>query len=121
MGVKVSGIVGFAAGACIGAAIALLYAPRAGKHTRARLRNSAVRAGHRVEEVRDEVRAHMSEWVDETSELIVANIAAGKEKAIEGRERVLQVLEKARERMDEGKERIEAFIRSSAGEDTLAK
>jgi gas vesicle protein len=113
---KVNAIVSFAAGAGIGAAIALLYAPRAGKHTRARLRNSAVRAGHRLEEVREDVRAHMSEWVDETSEVIASNIEAGKEKAIEGRERVVQVLEKARERMDEGKERIEAFIRSAASE-----
>jgi gas vesicle protein len=111
---KLTTVVSFAAGAGIGAAIALLYAPRAGKHTRARLRSSAVQTRHRVEEVRDDVRAYMSEWVDETSEVIASNIAAGKEKAIEGKERVIQVLEKARERMDEGKERIEAFIRSAA-------
>jgi gas vesicle protein len=111
---KLNGILSFAAGAGIGAAIALLYAPRAGKHTRARLRNSAIRTCHRAEEVRDDVRAHMSEWLDETSEVIASNIAAGKEKAIEGKERVLEVLEKARERMDEGKARIEAFIRSTA-------
>jgi len=113
---KVKAIVSFAAGAGIGAAIALLYAPRAGKHTRARLLNSAVRARHRAEEVRDDVRAHMLEWVDETSEVIASNIAAGKDKAIEAKERVLQVLETTRERMDEGKERIEAFIRSAASE-----
>jgi len=113
---KVNVIVSFAAGAGIGAAIALLYAPRSGKHTRARLRNSAVRAAHRVEEVRDDVRAHMSEWVDETSEMIASNIAAGKDKAVDAKERVLQVLEETRERMEEGKERIEAFIRSAANE-----
>jgi len=111
---KKTGIVAFAAGAGIGAAIALLYAPRAGEHTRAKLRNSAIRARNRVEEVRDEVRTHLSEWVDETSEVIASNLAAGTEKAIEGKERVVHVLEKARERMDEGKERIEAFIRSAS-------
>ena len=112
---KLNGIVAFAAGVGIGAFIALLYAPRAGKHTRARLRNSAIRTRQRIDEVRDEVRAHMSEWVDETSEVIASNIAAGTEKAIERKERLVQVLERARERMDEGKERIEAFIRSAAG------
>lgn len=111
---KLNGLLFFAAGAGIGAGIALLYAPRAGKHTRARLRNSAIQTCHRAEELRDDVRSYMSEWVDDASEVIASNIAAGKEKAVEGKEFVLDVIDKTRERMEEGKARMEAFIRSAA-------
>jgi gas vesicle protein len=105
---KLTGIGLFAAGAGIGAAIALLYAPRAGKHTRARLRNTANRAVDRLEEVRDDVRSHMSDWVDEASEAIASNIASGKETGE-------RVLENVRERFQEGKERVEQYVRSVAG------
>jgi gas vesicle protein len=108
MSSKLTGIGLFAAGAGIGAAIALLYAPRAGKHTRARLRNTASRAVDRLEEVRDDVRSHMSEWVDEASEAIASNIASGKETGE-------RVLEDVRERFQEGKERVEQYVRSVAG------
>jgi len=105
---KLTGLGLFAAGAGIGAAVALLYAPRAGKHTRARIRNTATRTVNRLEEVRDDVRAHMTEWLDEASEAIAANIACG-------RERGEHALDSVRERMQEGKERVEEYVRSVAG------
>jgi len=105
---KLAGIGLFAAGAGIGAAAALLYAPRAGKHTRARIRNTTNRAVNRLEEVRDDVRSHMSEWVDEASEAIASNIACGKESSA-------RVLDEVRDRLQEGRERVEQYVRSVAG------
>ena len=111
---KLTGLGLFTAGVGIGAAAALLFAPRAGKHTRRRLRNSANRTLNRLEEVRDDVRACMSELVDETSEVIAAGITSGKETAKEGSEHVLHTLDKVRERMEEGRARVEEYIRSVA-------
>jgi len=111
---KLTGVALFAAGAGIGIGVGLMCAPRAGKHTRTRILNSANRARHRVEEVRDEVRVHMGEWLDEASEALASNIAAGKEKASEGGERVKELMHNVRERLDQGKERVEAYVRSVA-------
>jgi gas vesicle protein len=82
----------FLAGAGIGAVTALLYAPRAGKHTRQRIRNSA-----------NDVRAYVSERVDETSETLASTIAAGR-----------GALGKVRERVEEGRDRVGEFVRSVA-------
>ena len=111
---KFTGIGLFAAGAAIGGVVGVLYAPRAGKHTRTRLRNSANQALHRAGEVRDDVRSYVSELVDDVSEAMAPTIASCKETATVSSERVLQTLDKVRERMDEGRERVEKYIRSVA-------
>jgi gas vesicle protein len=109
-----SGIGLFVAGAGIGAAVALLYAPRSGKQTRARLRNSANRTLNRVEELRHDLQAHLSEWVDETSEAIASSIVSCRQAADAGGERVRETLDAVRQRMDRGRERVEEYVRSVA-------
>src|SRR5204862_8011922 len=104
----------FAAGAGLGALVALLYAPRAGKHTRRRIRNTANRTLYEMTEIRDDLRASMSEWVDETSETIASSIAAGRETLKEGADNVRSTLERGQERMEEGRDRVEAYVRSVA-------
>jgi gas vesicle protein len=117
MKTKFAGLGLFAAGVGLGVAAGILFAPRAGKHTRTRLLNAANRTRHRLEEVGDELRSEMAEWVDETSEVIAANVAAGKdkakEKARESGDRVREVLDDVRERFEKGKERVEAYVRSA--------
>lgn len=112
---KLTGVALFAAGAGIGAALALLYAPRSGKATRWRLWKTANRTLNEIEDVREEVRTHMSEWVDEASETIATSIAGGKESLKEGGEHLKRTIDNVREHMDEGRERVEAYIRSVAG------
>jgi gas vesicle protein len=77
----------FAVGAVIGTAAGVLYAPRAGKHTRARLRNSAGRAFHRADEIRSGVQVRLAETIKETSQAV-------------------------RERIDEGRERVGQYVRA---------
>ena len=69
----------FAAGAGIGAGVALLYAPRTGSQTRKRLRKSANQALSRLEDMQEEVQAKMTGWADEASEMIASGVATGKE------------------------------------------
>jgi len=111
---KLKGLGLFAAGAAIGGAVALLYAPRAGRHTRARIRNSANQTIHRVEEVGDGVRSYLSELVDDVSEAIAPTIASCNQTETVSSHTVLDALDKVRERMDSGRKRVENFIRSVA-------
>src|SRR6185369_14118993 len=100
--------IGFlAAGAGIGATVVLLTAPRSGKHTRARIRNSANRTVHRIEEIRDDVRSTMSEMIDDTSEAIASAISSGRHATRFSAECVEETLDKVRHRMDEGRKRVE--------------
>jgi gas vesicle protein len=101
---KLLGIGLFAAGAGIGAAVALLYAPRAGKHTRARIRDGANRAVNRLEEMKDGARNNVAEWVDEAREAANAKLACGKE-----------VVGKVRDGIDEGRARVGEFVKSVTG------
>ena len=104
----------FAAGAGIGAAVALLYAPRSGKHTRARIGNSANRLRNRADEVQRDVRVYVQELVDDASEMISTNLSSGKEAVHASKEQALQVFNNVRECVDEGRERVEQYIRSLA-------
>jgi gas vesicle protein len=85
-----------------------------GKQARRRLRKSADRTLDRLEEVRDDLRSCMSDWVEETSEVVASSIATGKEKAKEGSDYVVRTLDKVRDCMEDGRERVEKYIRSVA-------
>jgi len=109
---KLAAVGCFAVGAGVGAALGLLFAPRAGKHTRARLRSSANRTIHRVEEIGEDVRGYMSELVDDVSESIVSGIGTCRQTVDEKGERVQKTLNNVRERIDKGRERVEEYVRS---------
>jgi gas vesicle protein len=109
---KLSAIGYFAAGAGVGAVLGLLFAPRAGKHTRTRLRNSANETLHRVEEAGANVREYMTELVDDVKETFAAGVGACKQTAEGSTERVKEALDQVRERIDSGRERVEEYVRS---------
>lgn len=113
MAKKIKGISFFAAGAGVGAVVALLYAPRAGKHTRARIRKSANHTLHRAAEVREDVRAYMSELAHDVSETVASGIGTCKQSAGASGERIKQTLGKVRESIDKGRERVEQYVRSA--------
>jgi len=107
---KLSGIGYFAAGAGVGAVLGLLFAPRAGKHTRARLRNTANETLHRVEEVGANVREYMSELVDEVSETIASGVGTCKQTAGGSTERVKETSDQVREKIDGGRDHVEEYV-----------
>ena len=111
---KLSAVGCFAVGAGVGAVLGLLLAPRAGKHTRARLRNSANRTLHRVEEMGEDVRGYMSELADDVSESIVSSIETCKQTIDDKGERLQKTLDAVRERIDKSRERVEEYVRSVA-------
>lgn len=79
-------VLAFLAGAAIGGAIALLTAPRSGKETRAKLRDSADEMRERLQGIVAEAEAKIRQTVEEGSsavrekqELVKAVVEAGKE------------------------------------------
>jgi gas vesicle protein len=107
---KLTGIGLFAAGAGLGAVVALLYAPRAGKYTRAHLRNRANRTIHRAEEIGDDLRICISELVDDASEAI----ASGKASAKSTGDCLLKTFDNIRAGIDKGRSRVEEYMRSAS-------
>jgi gas vesicle protein len=108
------GVTVFALGVALGAAAGVLYAPRSGKHTRARLRKTAHQTHRKIQDLRDDVKLHMNEWVDEASDAIASSIASGKAKANASGEYVSNVLASVRNQMEAGRQRVEHFVRSMA-------
>jgi gas vesicle protein len=112
---KIAALGIFAAGAGIGAVAALLLAPRTGKQTRRRIRNTANEALNRIEDVREDLRNRMTDWAEEASDAIVSGLTCGKVAAREGGEQVTQALERVKEAMEDGRQRVERYVRSVAG------
>jgi len=56
---KTNGILGFLAGAAVGAALGVLFAPRSGKETRERIRN---KAGEAKDEMDELIERAQGEW-----------------------------------------------------------
>lgn len=94
----------FALGAGLGTGVALLYAPRSGKHTRRKIRNSANRALGQLEDMREDIQKRMSDWVDDASDLITSS-----------KETAKGAFETVRSRVEDGKERVGRYIRAVAG------
>ena len=99
---KIKGISFIAAGAGVGAVVALLYAPRTGKQTRARIRKSANHTLHRAAEIGEDMRAY-----------VASGIGTCKQTAEAGGERIKQTLGKVREEIDKGRERVVKYVRSA--------
>lgn len=79
-------VLAFLAGAAIGGAIALLTAPRSGKETRAKIRDSADDLRQRLQHIVAEAEAKIHQAVEEgrgtlreKQELVKAVVEAGKE------------------------------------------
>ena len=87
-----------ALGAGIGASVAILYAPRAGKHTRRKIMLSANKALNQLEDMRENSQGQMTEWMDGATHLIAA-----------GRDGAKDVFERA------NKSRVGRYLRSVAG------
>jgi gas vesicle protein len=87
-----------AVGAGIGATVALLYAPRAGKHTRRKLAHSANKALNQLEDMRENIQTQMTDWMDGASHLIVT-----------GRDSAKDMFDRA------NKSKVGRYLRSVAG------
>jgi len=104
------------AGAMVGAAVALLYAPQSGVRTRKDIREFAGSTADRLDELQGAIRDQAAEWVDDISEVVRVGVERGKNLEAENYEKVLQGFDSARQCVEDGRSRIELLIRTSTKE-----
>ena len=102
------------AGAMVGAAVALLYAPQEGAQTRRDIRRFGENTVDRLDNLQEAIRDQAAEWVTDLSEVVSDGVAHGKKLGSESYEKILQGFDNAKQCVEDGRSRIELLIRTSA-------
>jgi len=109
-----TGAVGFfLTGAMVGAAVALLYAPKSGAQVRRDVRKFSKRTVERLDDLQEDIREQVTDWVDDISCTVKDGLAAGKTFSAEKYEQVLDVFDNAKKVVDEGKNRLQRMIKTA--------
>ena len=104
------------AGAMVGAAVALLYAPQSGVRTRRDIRRLGENTVDRLDNLQEGIRDQAAEWVTELSEVVKDGVASGKKLGAESYEKILKGFDNAKQCVEEGRSRIELLMRTSVKE-----
>ena len=102
----------FFAGAVVGAAIALLYAPQSGDRTKKDIKKFARKTVNRLDDLQGDIPDKVTNCVDDMTEVVKDGVDRGKTLGAEGYEQVLQVFDNAKKCVEDGKSRIEQLIKT---------
>ena len=100
------------AGAMVGAAVALLYAPQSGARTQKDLKKFARNTVDRIDDLQEDIRDKVADWVNDMTEVVKDGVDRGKKLGAEGYEQVLQGFDKAKRHVEHGRSRIEQIIKT---------
>ena len=101
------------AGAFVGAAIALLYAPKSGVQTTKDIKKFARKTVDRLDDLQGEIRDQVADWVDDMTEIVKDGVDRGKKLGADGYEQVLQGFDNAKKCVEDGRTRIEQLIKTT--------
>jgi gas vesicle protein len=101
------------AGAMVGAAIALLYAPQSGDRTKKDIKKFARKTVTRLDDLQGDIRDKVADWVDDMTEVVKDGVDRGKKLGAEGYEQVLQGFDNAKKCVEDGRSRFEELIKSA--------
>ena len=101
------------AGAMVGAAVALLYAPQSGARTQRDLKKFVRNTGDRLDDLQADIRDQVTDWVENVTDVIQNGMDQGKKLSSQGYEKVLKGFDGAIQCVDDGKSRVERLIKSS--------
>jgi gas vesicle protein len=101
------------AGAIVGSAIALLYAPQSGARTTKNIKKLA-RKLDRLDDLQGDIRNQVSNWVNDMAEVVKDAVDQGKKLGAEGYENVLQGFDSAKKCVEDGgRSRLEQLIKTA--------
>ncbi len=100
----------FAAGAVIGAGVALLLAPQSGRETRKDIARGMKKAGRRAEEVAGELTETVSGMADAVGERVEEILGTGKDLAVEAKKELIGAIEEGQRRLEKQKARLSKLI-----------
>jgi gas vesicle protein len=102
----------FITGAMVGAAVALLYAPQSGARTGREIRRFSRKTVARLDDLQENIRDQVTDWVENISELVKDGVHSGKRLGAEGYEQVLQGFDIAKKCVEDGRNRVEHLIKT---------
>lgn len=105
-------LVFFLVGGLIGAGVALLYAPKAGRETREDIRRLAARGAERVREGKDAIEEKMSHLMHQISSKTEELIHGGTQLAEDKKREILAAIQAAKKAYDEERRKLEEERRS---------
>jgi gas vesicle protein len=103
----------FFAGAAVGGAIALLYAPQSGDQTKKDIKRFAQKTVHRLDDLQTDIRDQVTDWVDDMTEIVKNGVDRGTKLGAESYEQVLQGFDAAKKCVEDGRNRLEHLIRTA--------
>lgn len=106
-------LVFFLVGGLIGAGIALLYAPKAGRETREDIRRLAARGAERFREGKDVIEEKMSHLMHQISSKTEELIHGGTQLAEDKKREILAAIQAAKKAYDEERRKLEEERRSA--------
>ena len=101
------------AGAIVGSAIALLYAPQSGVRTRKNIKKLARETVDRLDDLQGDIRDQVSNWVNDMAEVVKDAVDRGKKLGAEGYDHVLQGFDNAKKYVQDGRSRLEQLIKTA--------
>jgi gas vesicle protein len=108
-GIKQAAVFLFA-GAIVGAAVALLYAPQSGARTKKDIKRFARTTVDRIDDLQTAIHDKVSDWVDDMTEVVKDGVDRGQKLGADGYKRVLQGFDNASKCVEDGKSRFEQLI-----------
>ena len=101
------------AGAIVGSAIALLYAPQSGLRTKKDIVRFARKTVDRLDDLQEDIRDQVGDWVDDMAEVVKDGVDRGKKLSTKGYERVVQGFDNAKKCVEDGRSRFEQLIKTA--------
>jgi len=101
------------AGAMVGAAIAVLYAPQSGVRARKNIKKFARKTADRLDDLQGDIRDQVTNWAGDMTEFLKEGVDRGKKLGAERYEQVLQGFDNAKKRVEDGRSRLERLIKAA--------
>ena len=101
------------AGAMVGAAMALLYVPKSGTRTIRDIEKFPRKTVDRLNELQDDIRDQVADWVDDMAEIVKDGVDRGKKLGTERYAQVLQGFDSVKKSIEDGRNRLEQLIKTT--------